>query len=100
MAFKNLESISIENTQTARNISVKGFWPFSLVSLLSILESTKIKRMDISGSTPDGKSDGKSWLSELWEKDGSLLKESYANKEFRISFAKNLNEHCISICKI
>ena len=92
-SFKNLESISIENVQNDQD----RYWPFSLSSLLPILDSTKIKKMNISGQKAQG---GTSWLSFTWKIHKSSLCESYAKEGFDINFVENVDMDSVSICKI
>ena len=92
-SFTNLESMAIENVQNDKG----RYSPFSLSSLLPILDSTSIKKVNISGQKAQG---GTSWLSFTWKIHKSLLEDSYAKKGLHISFVDNLDMDCVSICKI
>ena len=118
--FKNLESISIEDLQTREG----NYWPFSMLSFLSILSSTKIKKVSLSGkcSDPekdrysdilgsyDGGEDGYCWLgapfkdqdiSTRW-KNMVLTKQAYGDKGFDIRYNPNTpeTEECILISRM
>ena len=79
--LKNLESISIENVEST---FTKGdYWPFSLLSLSSILPLNKIREITVKASKGEVSA---SWLSSIWEREKVSLQQAYHNKEYAIDF--------------
>ena len=91
MKFTNLESISIEAEGRFND-----YWSFSLFSLLTILTSTNIKKIDINGYGTK-----ESWLSSTWKTNQSSLEKAYEEKGYSISYKSeeryNYERHSISI---
>ena len=92
-SFKNLETIEIEYVQYGET-----YYPFSLSVLSSKLDKTKMKEIRI--STGYKATDGTSWLSFVWSRDSSSLKQEYKNKGYIITFKTSAFGDCISINKL
>ena len=78
--FKNLKTLYIQSVETSQG----DYWPVSLLSLLSILTSTKIEKITIEGKFKQKAK--KSWFSTIWAQHQSSLEQAYADKGYLISY--------------
>ena len=71
------------------------YYSFCLFRLLSLIENTRIEKIEI-----ESYSGGyKSWLSSSWKVSSSSLIQTYKNKGFQVKYEEKGNKHYIYINK-
>ena len=97
--FDNLREINMDNVQRS-----DIYWSFSLLSLLSMISKSSIKKINITTVGECYTHDDTTWLSYVWNNDGATIKQAFSDKRYNIQFDKTYGDdgdrHCLSIHKI
>ena len=92
--LNNVTSIKIKYVQIGLD---DKYYSFCLFRLLSLIENTKIEKIEILGCV---KEEGLvSWLSSSWKVWSSSLIQTYKNKGFKIEYKEQRSKHYIYINK-
>ena len=92
--FTNILKLSLlEQFKNLKSMTITCCSEISLLALLSILDSTKIKSIDIIVNIVYIRT----WVESTWRKHKTSLQHAYGNKGFSINFYEEHGTHRISI---